>query len=139
MNSKEPTSPSVLEDIFSKLPPVDSKDLPPLLNPNNGQCEMCKKFLPLKDMPVVNTGIVLAQEPLCVECQQTLKDQARIACTSCRLVVLWVDPHKEPSGFEFQRRKIYHIKHCPFCTKGLQKAQVLEKIVFYRENNIPFE
>lgn len=139
MKRKNEPSPTALEEIFRNLPPVDDKYLPPLLNPNNGQCAHCKKFLPLKDMPIFNSGVVLVQEPLCPECQNTFKEQSRIVCATCRLVVLWVDPHREKSGFEFKRRKSYHIKNCPTCQNGLQQSQVLEKVVFYKENNIPFE
>jgi hypothetical protein len=94
----------------------------------------------MSDMPVINTGIVMAHEPLCFECRNTLKDQARIVCVKCRVVVLWVDPNREAtSGFEFKRRKSYHIQRCPVCAEGLEQAPVLEKVIYYRENNIPFD
>lgn len=128
-----------LAGIFDGLPPVKAEHLPPLLNPNQGQCVFCKKFLPLKEMPIINTGIIFAQEPLCPECIDTFKDQARIACITCRQVILWVDPGKEKSGFEFKSKYTYHVKECPSCKKGVTAAKVLEKVVYYNENNIPYE
>jgi hypothetical protein len=128
-----------LAGIFEGLPPVRKEHLPPLLNPNQGQCVFCKRFTPLKTMPIVNTGIVFAQEPLCTECIQRFKDQARIVCTECKQVILWVDPGKERSGFEFKRRHSYHVRNCPTCKPGVTCAKVLEKVVYFNENNIPYE
>jgi ribosomal protein S27AE len=137
--SMQTPAPSVLEELFNSLPPVEDKHLPPLLNPNNGQCVFCKKFAPMRFMPIINTGIVIAQEPLCPACVDTFKEQSRIVCVKCKLVVLWVDPHKDNTGFTFHRRKSYHIKECPTCAPGITQAQVLEKLVYYKANNIPFE
>ena len=67
----------LIAGVFEGLPPVREEHLPPLLNPNQGQCVFCKRFTPLKNMPVINTGIVFAQEPLCVECRQRFKDQEK--------------------------------------------------------------
>lgn len=136
MNNQGPGT-SLLEDVFRKLPPVANEHLPPLLNPNNGQCVHCKKFVAMSSMPIINTGIVFAQEPLCSECSRTLSEQARIICINCRVVVLWVDPHKDKTGFTFHRRRSYHIKGCPKCQPGLEKSQVLEKLIYCREHNIP--
>lgn len=128
-----------LERILRDVPmKTRHEDLPPLLNPNNGRCVMCNILLPLKNMPVYNSGIVMVQEPLCKECAKTLKDQSKIACVTCREVVLWVDPHKEKTGFIFQPRKIYHIKSCPTCSDVTQ-SRVLEKVVYYEKNKIPYD
>lgn len=128
-----------LAGIFEGLPPVKEEYLPPLLNPNQGQCVHCKCFLPLKDMPILNSGVVMAQEPLCKECKKIFSDQARIICITCHVVILWVDPHKEKSGFEFVKNKAYHVKNCPKCKPGLERTQVLEKIIYFEENNMPYE
>lgn len=128
-----------LSGIFKGLPPVPKDHLPPLLNPNQGQCVFCKKFTPLGGMPIINTGIVFAQEPLCPECRKRFPDQARIVCLECRQVILWVDPTKEKSGFEFKKKFSYHVKNCPTCKPGITCAKVLEKIIYYNEHNIPYE
>lgn len=124
---------------FEERPNVPDDKLPPLLNSNQGQCEFCKKFTPLISMPVIDTGIVKAQEPLCAECLPTFKDQARVVCTNCKVVVLWVDPHKEDTGFEFKRSHVYHVNKCPKCLPGTKQTQVLEKLIYYKENKIPHE
>jgi hypothetical protein len=139
MSLLNPDTMKSLEDIFADRPQVPDDKLPPLLSPNQGQCEFCKKFLPLKDMRIIDSGIIKALEPLCPECAKTFTDQARVVCIPCKMVVLWVDPHKENTGFEFKRKHVYHVEACPVCREGTTQTKVLEKVVFFKENNIPYE
>jgi len=124
--------------VFAERPAVPDDKMPPLLSTTQGQCEFCKKFVPLVTMPVSNTGIVQAQEPLCKECAPTFKDQARIVCVPCKQVVLWVDPHVEKTGFEFKKGAFYHVDSCPTCKPGITQTKVLEKVVYFKERNIPY-
>lgn len=128
-----------LKHALKAMGPVSDEDKPPLLNPNNGQCKHCGVFLPMKDMPIHYTGITYVQEPLCGECRETFRDQARIACINCREVILWADPHRDPSGFTFEKRKIYHVQKCPTCDENVTQSRILEKVLYYEENNIPYE
>ena len=128
-----------IKEVFNELPPVPDEQLPPLLCNTQGQCEFCKKFIPITSMAVLDSGIISAQEPLCPECAGTFKEQARIICIPCKQVVLWVDPHKEKLGFEFKARHCYHVNECPSCKEGITHTRILEKVVFFKERNIPYE
>lgn len=128
-----------LGDVFTQRPSVPDDKLPPSLCATQEQCVFCKKFIPIHSINVINTGLVKAHEPLCPSCMSTFKDQARIVCIPCKIVVLWVDPHKEKTGFEFKRRHVYHVAECPTCKPGIEKTRILEKVVFFNENNIPYE
>lgn len=77
--------------------------------------------------------------PLCSTCAPDFRKLARIVCCTCKVVVGWLPPHKEKTGFIFEPDGIYHAKACPVCKPDLKKADILEKIIYFKENNIPYE
>ncbi len=76
-----------------------------------------------------------------VENMKDLGSVARIVCTGCREVVAMVEPFKEKSGFEWKPGGFYHVIDCPSCARGrtLTGSPIVEKIVFYEANGIPYQ
>ena len=109
------------------------------------RCVVCKTDKLVQDMNMIpNTGVVRnVLDCVCKRCEATeveLAKVARIVCAKCRETVMIMEPGKEPSGFEWKSGKCYHVANCPVCAKdpGIKSSTVAEKLVFYKENGIPY-
>jgi hypothetical protein len=108
------------------------------------QCWCCKKFKVLPDFHVEKS--ILAGEVRDVLCNSCAIEHAkelaplyRIVCVGCKEVVDVREPGPPQAGFVFERGGIYHIANCARCMKGLKKSQILEMVLFYKRNGIPYE
>lgn len=100
----------------------------------------CKKMKPLAEMPLYNTGFIMAVDNVCFGCRNQWKDFARIVCKNCKLPEMFVSPHEDKSGFRFERGRTYHITACLRCCPELKIMIPVEKIAFdHRKSgsNIP--
>jgi hypothetical protein len=99
---------------------------------------VCGRKLPLSLFPIKNTGVIDVVYNVCPECAKDANELAHLCCTRCRTTVGHIYPHKEPTGFEFKAGKFYHLNSCPQCsTKEKGKADIVEKVLFFKLNNIP--
>lgn len=101
---------------------------------------VCGRNMSVAAYPIVNTGVVSVVYNVCPGCRREADSLAHLCCLKCRMTVGHLYPHKEPTGFEFVGGKFYHINSCPQCEpKEKGRADVVEKVLFFRMNNIPMK
>ena len=113
--------------LLSSLPP------PPniITSDTHSPCVSCGRQKHITDFKVYNSGVVNnVTEPLCKQCIGTYVECSKFVCCKCKMVMGWVDPHKDSDGFLFEKKHSYHIQTCPNCTPGLLKADLIEKIIY---------
>jgi hypothetical protein len=81
------------------------------------------------------SGVVNYDDVLCQDCRKTYGDMARIVCIGCKRLQGFIGPHRATTGFQFERRKHYHIGACPKCDNAAA-TPVLEHEQFCRTNGI---
>ena len=97
-------------------------------------CAYCQRVVEISEFPLYNSGVVsTVLMPLCSACRPTFKSCARIVCCTCKRVIGWVDPHMDTDKFIFGRAESYHIQSCPSCVSGLLKSDIIEKVIYLRE------
>lgn len=141
-NSKRPLEPELLRalEVLDRLP--KTKESEPEANdilPEYLRCPGCTELVSIDSTRQVNTGVIRIMDCVCTSCRKGLTGKSRIACVTCRQLVGFLDPHKDKTGFEFKPDKYYHVRNCPSCAKDIDKAQIVEKIIYYQKNNIPYE
>jgi hypothetical protein len=93
--------------------------------------DACGRQKHILDFKVYNTGVINnVTEPICKLCMNAYEDCAKFVCCKCKMVMGWIDPHKDRDGFVFEKKHSYHIQTCPNCTPGLLKADLIEKIIY---------
>lgn len=116
--------------------------------PKNLECPCCGKFHPIDRMPVIRTTGVVDNvvDCLCRPCWAKhaveFRKLCRIVCVGCREVVAVLEPGKEKTGFVWKAGSCLHVAECPVCTpkRGkLRSSQIVEKLVYFQKNNIPYE
>lgn len=113
--------------LLSSLPPLPDV----ITSTTHAPCVACGRQKHLIDFKVYNSGVVNnVTEPLCKLCIGAYVDCAKFVCCKCKMVMGWVDPHKDSDGFIFEKKHSYHIQTCPNCTPGLLKADLIEKIIY---------
>lgn len=99
---------------------------------------VCGKNIPVSVLPIVNSGVLNVTYNVCPSCKKDVDELAHLVCTTCKSTVGHIYPNREPTGFEFRKGKFYHIGTCPQCNpKEKGKADIVEKVLFFRMNNIP--
>lgn len=94
-------------------------------------CADCGKFTFAGDFKIFDSGVIPhTLSPLCKACESSFKDEARLVCCTCRMVIGWVKPHVDKDKFRFEKRHSYHIKTCCNCVPGLEKSDIIEKIIY---------
>lgn len=71
----------------------------------------------------------------CADCLKS--DYARLVCNRCRKIIFLVEPKHDPkTGFQFQRRKFYHMSFCGACRNDADGnfSQILEVAQHLRAN-----
>lgn len=137
--------PKTVAVINKVLPVIDKLPKPePVYNPefddNKVRCAGCSVWKDVQDFKITDTPVVKGITiPLCESCAPEYKGLSNIVCCTCKVVVGWMKPHKEKLGFVFAPDAYYHIKECPVCKEDLQKADILEKLIYFKDNNIPFD
>ena len=127
MNRELPADAQRAFRLLSSLPPP--KEI--ITSETHMPCVACKRQKHLLDFRVYNSGVMAnVTEPLCKLCINTYKDCSKFVCCKCKMVMGWVDPHKDGDGFVFEKNHSYHIQTCPNCTPGLLKADIIEKIIY---------
>lgn len=106
-------------------------------DPDNIRCA-CNKLVPCENAALCNTGIMDGVEPVCPPCRGDFAGQARLFCVRCRMVIGWMEPQTDPHGFKIEPDKFYHVAECAVCKKGLQKADIIEMMLYYDEMGIPY-
>ena len=130
-------TPGQLIELLQKLgrpPTVYSADM----DPTKVRCA-CNKDVPCDKVQLVNTGQMSAVEPVCKPCRKDFKGQARIVCISCRSVIGWVEPQVDPHGFKLEPDHYYHVAVCGVCKKDLQKANIIEMMLYYDDIGVPYD
>lgn len=103
------------------------------------QCA-CGHLKSINNFPIRNTGVVDAIYNVCKDCHKDSLSAAHLVCISCKTTRSHYEPGKEPLGFEMRKDGFYHITNCAYCTtadKGC--SPILEQILFYKKNNIPYK
>lgn len=116
------------------------RSLPPV-KVTNGQvvtthspCAACGTKTFIGDFKIYDSKVLPAVvSPICHTCELNFKDQARLVCCRCRSIIGWVDPHKDGDGFVFEKRNFYHIQACPVCSPGIEKSDIIEKVLYLKK------
>jgi hypothetical protein len=124
-----------LLQILKSMPPV-VKPTPKITDTSYQPCASCNKQTYIGDFKIFDSGVVdKVISPLCSKCQSTFGDFGKLVCCGCNTVIGWMEPQKDKDGFEFKKFKSYHIRSCPSCSPGLEKAEIIEKILYLRQLN----
>lgn len=128
-----------LIEVGKRLGPAPDVVLPEL-NTLNVRCA-CNKLVPATEATHIWSPILMADavEPICPGCRPDFKGTARLVCAACRSVIGWLPPQRDAHGFRIESDKCYHVRHCRVCKKGLQGADILEMVLFYKSRGIPYE
>lgn len=127
MNQELPAAAQRAFRLLSSLPPP--KDA--ITSDTHSPCVACGRQKHILDFKVYNTGVINnVTEPICKLCINAYEDCAKFVCCKCKMVMGWIDPHKDSDGFVFEKKHSYHIQTCPNCTPGLLKADLIEKIIY---------
>jgi hypothetical protein len=101
---------------------------------------VCGKRLPIKDQPILDTGLIKLPSSLCPDCRKEVGDYSHLVCVKCRRVVTSVKPHKESDGFIYEKGRLYHTLTCPVCDEALRlpeaPVQILERHIFKQMNRL---
>lgn len=118
--------------LLKALPPVKKRDAA-FSEDNSIVCASCSKLINALDIAVFNSGVVpMVVLPLCKRCVSDFKGCARLVCYGCKTVVGWIEPHTDKDKFEFAKNSNYHIISCPSCKPGIDKADIVEKLIYLR-------
>lgn len=127
MSNELPNKAQSIFRLMSTLPPPKGLILPD----THSVCVSCKRHTHILDFPVYDSGVIkTVSEPLCKLCISTYEECSKFVCCKCKMVMGWVDPHKDSDGFIFKKGHSYHIEACPNCTSGILKADLIEKIIY---------
>jgi len=100
------------------------------------QCAACPKPVFVGDFKKYNSGVLQnVISPLCADCEKDFAKEAKLACCNCNTVIGWIKPHKDKDGFIFNSSNFYHIQACPSCTPGLDKSDIIEKVIYLKKLN----
>lgn len=83
------------------------------------------------------SGVVNYDDILCQDCRALYGDMARIVCIGCKRLQGFFAPGRESTGFQFERRKHYHIVKCLNCDPAASATSVIEHEHFCRSRGIP--
>lgn len=121
--------------LLRKLPPTEyMKEVKRIIEVGAMPCAFCMRMCAITEFPLYNSGVIkTVLIPLCNRCRPTFKDCARMVCFNCKLVVGWVDPHTDKDKFIFKSAASYHIQACPSCVPGLEKSDIVEKVIYLEE------
>lgn len=127
MSNELPAAAQNIFRLLSSLPPP--KEV--ISSSTHSPCVNCGKQKHLTDYKIYNSGVIThVLEPLCKDCIGTYRECSKFVCCECKMVMGWVDPHKDKDGFIFEKGHSYHIQTCPNCTPGLLQADLIEKIIY---------
>lgn len=127
MNNELPNNIQNIFRLLNQLPPPATG----ITDSSVALCASCGKLKHMTDFIFYDSGVIKnVVEQLCSNCVSSFKDCAKIVCCTCRVVIGWVDPHKDSDGFLFEKKGSYHIKTCPNCEPGLIKSDLIEKIIY---------
>jgi hypothetical protein len=127
MNQELPPPVQRAFKLLSSLPPLTDA----ITSVTHSPCVACGRPKHLTDFKIYNSGVVdNVMEPICKLCIGAYTECAKFVCCKCKMVMGWVDPHKDSDGFIFEKKQSYHIQACPNCTPGLLKADLIEKIIY---------
>lgn len=99
----------------------------------------CNRVVSCGAVQIINTGQMDAVEPVCQPCIRDFAGQARLVCVRCKSVIGWLPPQVDPHGFRIEADKCYHVRACAVCKKDLQKADIIEMMLYYDDQGIPYE
>ena len=63
----------------------------------------------------------------------------RLVCCGCAETVEIYPPAKAKAGFVFEGGKAYHVPNCPVCEPQVKSSKIVEMVLFYKRNGIPYE
>ena len=120
--------------LLRKLRPPPTTGIKKIVDTAYQECAACARQTYVGDFKVYDSGVLpMVLIPLCKYCQSSHKDSARLVCYRCKTVIGWIDPHIDKDKFVFEKKHSYHIQACPVCSPGLDKSDIIEKIIYLRQ------
>lgn len=109
------------------------------------ECAGCGKLTPAADMPTRHSGLLPFKDNICFGCQKEASKAklAVVVCARCskagkrNVVRSRTYPSKDVDGFEFKPNGCYHLTRCPVCCEGIEKAEIAERLLWLRKNQLP--
>tara|TARA_B100000579_G_scaffold437938_1_gene470093 strand:+ start:15342 stop:15767 length:426 start_codon:yes stop_codon:yes gene_type:complete len=96
-------------------------------------CQGCSSWYHISDFKKVNTGYIEVLDPLCASCSKELENTSYLACVRCKEIVSRMKPHKDNTGFVFEKNKVYHMNQCPGCVDDCVSSTLAEKVIYDRK------
>ena len=96
-------------------------------------CCGCNTYVHISQFKSINTGYISAFDPVCKSCSTEIEDTCPIVCVPCKTVVSIMKPHKDSSGFVFEKNKAYHTDRCPTCADDCKTSFLIEKAAYDKD------
>jgi hypothetical protein len=137
LNSEQRRELSEMLTILNKLPPPKGSDTILDIYTDHDICYLdcqCKIFV--KDQIKINSGVVVAFDPICAKCDKSLRNTCPLICVTCKKVTARMEPFVDTkTGFEFKGGRAYHIDSCPSCTtteveNSEIRSVIIEKYIY---------
>lgn len=124
-------------DTLKGMPPPKPMRLVTAEDVNFLKC-MCGHRRRRSDMPRVSSGVVVFSDNVCRGCVKKYAQLATVVCAKCKDVLGRVEPGRDPKDrFTFESGLVYHVLHCDLCTPGVGSTEVIERILWRKDQNIP--
>lgn len=122
--------------IIEKLPdPPEFKTADSIRWDSNEEvmCCGCNTYVHISEFKSINTGYIKAFDPVCNSCSSDIEGTCPIVCVPCKTVVSRMKPHKDNSGFVFEKNKAYHTDRCPNCDDNCTTSFLIEKAAYDKD------
>jgi len=98
---------------------------------HNGEvrCACKKKIMPISDIRPVKSKFLDGTDSTCKECLKLIQGMCPVMCASCREVVAYLEPGKDPDGFKRLADEVYHIEDCAQCNPDKFEGKEVETIL----------
>jgi hypothetical protein len=97
------------------------------------KCSGCNTYSHIGEFKSVSTGYITAFDPVCKSCRSEIAGTCPIVCVPCKTVVSRMKPHKDTSGFVFEKDKAYHTDRCPACSEDCKTSFLIEKAAYDKD------
>jgi len=123
-------------DIAKQMPPPVAPKLITNLDDVRYMHCLCGKRKLCVDMPPRHSGIVAFKDIICRGCVKGVQKWATVVCRRCSQVVLKREPGRDKDGFTFLPGGIYHTLNCASCCPELESTEIIERLLYRRNNNL---
>jgi len=83
------------------------------------RCAGCGKLIDVQETTAITSphtykfGSNTIVDTTCSDCRKNVKDYSYVVCPHTQRVVARMEPHTDPTGFVFEKNKIYHVDTSP--------------------------